>query len=65
MCVHMCGCERQRERQWTPVNLLEEQDPYCVCVQQPGGQASPLQGNLLSEPLAYLEPDDIINNQNC
>lgn len=30
-----------------------------------GGQAYFLQGYLLSEPLAYLGWDDIINNQNC
>lgn len=66
MCVFERGGGGGGERHGTPVNLLEQKSSYCVCASSSlGGQAYLLQGNLLSEPLAYLERDDIINNQNC
>lgn len=49
----------------SPESIVRALPLLFVSVQWPGGQAYLLQGNLLSEPLAYLEQDDIINNQNC
>lgn len=53
---------KMRRQMW---NMCENRPALSWGAWRAGGWGGLAAGHILSEPLAYLEQDDIINNQNC